>query len=123
MAGVRGPHAPYMDGLGRLPGKVMVFPGFVFGRFGDVDPRAIQNASPAVGRRAWPVHAAFLEFLAAPARARIVPPDARPFVHDGFELFRRDVKFADFLVEQSRAILLFVMVPGIARVTRPAVTW
>lgn len=53
--GTTGPRAPYMDGLGRLPAKIMVFPRFVFGRFDRVDTHAVAGAQVAASGQAWPV--------------------------------------------------------------------
>lgn len=52
--GARGTHPPYIDGLGRLPRRVSIFPRFVFRRFGETDTHAIQSA-PAAAGPAWPV--------------------------------------------------------------------
>jgi predicted dienelactone hydrolase len=52
--GAKGPHPPYIDGLGRLPPRVSAFPRFVFRRFGEADTHAVQGAPVAPGP-AWPV--------------------------------------------------------------------
>lgn len=47
--------APYLDGLGRLPGPVSVIPPFVMARWGRIDTHAVTNAPLADAGRRWPV--------------------------------------------------------------------
>ena len=50
-----GPHAAYIDGLGRLPRFVSLFPGFMLRAYGQVDTHASPAAPLSPDRRQWPV--------------------------------------------------------------------
>ncbi len=54
-AGAHGPHAPYIDGLGRLPQFVSLFPGLAMAYYDRIDTHAIAGAPLAVERPRWPV--------------------------------------------------------------------
>jgi len=53
--GARGPRAPYIDGLGRLPTFVSLFPGLAMAYYGRIDTHAVVGAAPAAARPRWPV--------------------------------------------------------------------
>ncbi len=50
-----GAKSVYMDGLGRLPARVSLLPGFVFRRFGEVDTHARVAAPVSRAQARWPV--------------------------------------------------------------------
>jgi dienelactone hydrolase len=54
-AGSRGRGAPYIDGLGRLPGSVSLIPRFVFSRYDRIDTHAVLDAPLSRARARWPV--------------------------------------------------------------------
>lgn len=51
----RGGTLPYLDGLGRLPPRIMGIPRFVFRRYGEADTFAQAGAPVARSTRPWPV--------------------------------------------------------------------
>lgn len=51
----RGPHSVYMDGIGRMPPKVTLLPGFIFESFGRVQTHALAGASVSTPKGPWPV--------------------------------------------------------------------
>jgi predicted dienelactone hydrolase len=53
--GARGPHAPYIDGLGDLPPRVSLLPRFLLRRYGEIDTHAVERAPLAPAPRRWPV--------------------------------------------------------------------
>ncbi|HYG27961.1 MAG TPA: hypothetical protein VD906_13775 [Caulobacteraceae bacterium] len=50
-----GGRAPYIDGLGRLPPRISVFPSFIFARGGETDTRGVLDAPLSRRQPAWPV--------------------------------------------------------------------
>jgi dienelactone hydrolase len=54
-AGSRGPRAPYIDGLGRLPSSVSLIPSFLLRRYGRIDTHAVLGAPLSRARARWPV--------------------------------------------------------------------
>lgn len=50
-----GARLPYIDGIGRMPAQVSVMPGFMLGRYGQIDTHAMAAAPLAAGERPWPV--------------------------------------------------------------------
>lgn len=53
--GAGGRKAPYIDGLGRLPARVNLLPGFVLETYGRIDTHAVQGAPVSPARAQWPV--------------------------------------------------------------------
>lgn len=50
-----GVRLPYIDGIGRMPAQVSVMPGFMLGRYGQINTHAMAAAPLAAGERPWPV--------------------------------------------------------------------
>lgn len=50
-----GARLPYIDGIGRMPAQVSVMPGFMLGRYGQINTHAMAAAPLAAGDRPWPV--------------------------------------------------------------------
>lgn len=63
--GAHGPHATYIDGLGRLPKRVTVLPRFMMVHYGRIDTHGVEGASVSADRAAWPV-VVFLTGYGAP---------------------------------------------------------
>ncbi|MEO8621392.1 MAG: hypothetical protein ABI625_10025 [bacterium] len=53
--GTRGKHSAYIDGLGRLPAKISLFPGFLLESYGRVDTHGLTGAAVAADKPQWPV--------------------------------------------------------------------
>ncbi len=50
-----GAPVPYIDGIGQMPDRVSVMPGFMLHRYGQIDTHAEASAPLASGDRPWPV--------------------------------------------------------------------
>lgn len=50
-----GARVPYIDGIGQMPDRVSVMPGFMLHRYGQIDTHAEARAPLASGDRPWPV--------------------------------------------------------------------
>lgn len=50
-----GSRVPYIDGIGQMPDRVSVMPGFMLHRYGQIDTHAEESAPLAASNRPWPV--------------------------------------------------------------------
>lgn len=54
-ANANGPHSDYLDGMGSLPGKVGIVPGWIFDHYDQVNTYGIMNAPVSKAQNQWPV--------------------------------------------------------------------